>query len=88
MPSRTQSMDVSWYGPDNLPARYDWDRMASLVANAAWLIEATMGSVCQGRCCRAGADIPATIDAGWPRAWGENPACPSVQYVRSALAVL
>lgn len=44
MPSHTPLMDAAWYGPDNLPTRYDWDRMASLVANGAWWVEPTMGT--------------------------------------------
>lgn len=41
MPTHTPSMDAAWYGPNNLPTRYDWDRMASLVANGSWLAEST-----------------------------------------------
>ncbi|WP_157657355.1 hypothetical protein [Burkholderia ubonensis] len=43
MPSHTPSMDAAWYGPDNLPTRVDWDRMASLVANGSWLVEPKTG---------------------------------------------
>lgn len=41
MPSHTPSMDVSSYEPDNIPTRYDWDRMASLVATGSSLVNPT-----------------------------------------------
>ncbi|KVD73285.1 hypothetical protein WI89_12280 [Burkholderia ubonensis] len=41
MPSHTPSMDAAWYGPDNLPTRYDWDRMASLVAGGSLTVNPT-----------------------------------------------
>ncbi|WP_155710345.1 hypothetical protein [Burkholderia stagnalis] len=41
MPSDPPSMDAAWYGTDNLPTRYDWDRMASLVASGSSLVNPT-----------------------------------------------
>ncbi|MDN7894315.1 hypothetical protein QZM93_37570 [Burkholderia cepacia] len=41
MPSNLPSMDAAWYGPDNFPTRYDWDRMGSLVASGSWLVNPT-----------------------------------------------